>query len=123
MLAGLRQIRGRRSLELTGRPAAPGCITMLKTLFIATVLLRGSPSRSNSQLPQPRQPSQLCPVGWMGERLPQLRLNDGPSRERPRRHGQLRPDGGNGIDVDVRTSAIASAAWRAWAAFSAIRSR
>ena len=46
-------------------------------------------------------------------------------RQRPRRsrYEQLRPDGGNGIDVDLRTSAIASAASRAWSTFWASRSK
>ena len=59
----------------------------------------------------------MVPRGWMGERL----LNDGPSRERLRRHGQLRRDGSNGIDGDLRTSAIAAS--RAWSTFWAIRSK
>src|SRR6516165_4361694 len=63
----------------------------------------------------------MVPSRLDGERLPQLRLHDG--RQRPRRHGQLRPDGCNGIDSDLRTSAIASAASRAWSTFWAIRSK
>ena len=39
---------------------------MLKTLIIATVLLPKLAIAEQSQpLPQPRQPGQWCPVGWM----------------------------------------------------------
>jgi hypothetical protein len=39
---------------------------MLKTLIIATVLLpRLVIAQQSQQLPQPRQPGQWCPVGWM----------------------------------------------------------
>ena len=39
---------------------------MLKTLVIATVLLpRLAIAQQSQQLPQPRQPGQWCPVGWM----------------------------------------------------------
>ena len=39
---------------------------MLKTLIIATVLLPTLAIAQRSQhLPQPRQPGQWCPVGWM----------------------------------------------------------
>jgi len=63
----------------------------------------------------------IVPGRLDGERLPQLRLHDG--RQRPRRDGQLIPDGCKGIDSDLRTSAIASAASRAWSTFWAIRSK
>ena len=44
----------------------PGCITMLKTLIIATLLLPTLAfGQRYQQLPQPRQPGQWCPVGWM----------------------------------------------------------
>src|ERR1700757_2219831 len=47
-------------------PAAPGCITMLKTLIIATVLLpRLDFAQQYQQLPQPRQAGQWCPAGWV----------------------------------------------------------
>ena len=52
-----------------------------------------------------------------------FRLHDGRERPRRSRHGQLRRDGGNGINVDLRSSAIACAASRAWSRFWAIRSR
>src|ERR1700758_5540219 len=66
MLVGLCQARGPRRLALTGRPGAPGCFTMLKTLIIATVLLqRLAIPQQSAQLPQPRQPGQWCPVGWV----------------------------------------------------------
>ena len=96
---------------------------MLKTLIIATVLLPklGIAQQFTTTATEAAQP--MVPRGWMGERLPQLRLNDGPSRERPRRHGQLRRDGSNGIDGDLRTSAIDCAASRAWSTFWAIRSK
>jgi hypothetical protein len=39
---------------------------VLKTLIIATVLLpRLAIAQRSQQLPQPRQPGQWCPVGWM----------------------------------------------------------
>jgi hypothetical protein len=39
---------------------------MLKTLIIATVLLqRLAIPQQSAQLPQPRQPGQWCPVGWV----------------------------------------------------------
>jgi hypothetical protein len=39
---------------------------MLKTLIIATVLLPTlAIAQRSQQLPQPRQPGQSCPVGWM----------------------------------------------------------
>src|SRR5262249_46842081 len=39
---------------------------MLKTLIIATVLLPTlALAQRSQQLPQPRQPGQWCPVGWM----------------------------------------------------------
>jgi hypothetical protein len=39
---------------------------MLKTLIIATVLLPSlAIAQQSQQLPQPRQPGQWCPVGWM----------------------------------------------------------
>jgi len=38
---------------------------MLKTLIIATVLLPSLAIAQRSQLPQPRQSGQWCPVGWM----------------------------------------------------------
>jgi len=39
---------------------------MLKTLIIATVLLPTlAIAQRSQQLPQPRQPGQWCPVGWM----------------------------------------------------------
>src|SRR5262249_28815525 len=58
---------------MPGARAAPacidgrsGCITMLKTLIIATVLLPTlALGQRSQQLPQPRQPDQCCPVGWM----------------------------------------------------------
>jgi len=66
MLAGLRQIRGRHRLALTGWPAAPVCITVLKTLIIATLLLPMLAfAQRSQQLPQPRQPGQWCSEGWM----------------------------------------------------------
>jgi hypothetical protein len=41
-------------------------VTMLKTLIIATVLLPTlALAQRSQQLPQPRQPGQWCPVGWM----------------------------------------------------------
>jgi hypothetical protein len=41
-------------------------ITVLKTLIIATVLLpRLAIAQQSQQLPQPRQPGQWCPVGWV----------------------------------------------------------
>ena len=41
-------------------------LTMLKTLIIATVLLPTlAIAQRSQQLPQPRQPGQWCPVGWM----------------------------------------------------------
>jgi hypothetical protein len=41
-------------------------ITMLKTLIIATVLLPMLAfAQQSQQLPQPRQPGQWCPVGWV----------------------------------------------------------
>jgi len=41
-------------------------ITMLKTLIIATVLLPTLViAQQFQQLPQPRQPGQWCPVGWI----------------------------------------------------------
>jgi hypothetical protein len=44
----------------------PGCITMLKTLIIATVLLPTlALAQRSQQLPIPRQHGQWCPVGWM----------------------------------------------------------
>ena len=44
----------------------PGCITMLKTLIIATVLLPTlAIGQRSQQIPQPRQPGKWCPVGWM----------------------------------------------------------
>ena len=50
-------------------------------------------------------------------------MTDPAANIRRSRHGQLRLDGRKGIDSYLRTSAIACAASRAWAAFSAIRSR
>jgi hypothetical protein len=48
------------------RPAAPGCFTMLKTLIIATMLLpRLAIAHQSQQVPQPRQPGQWCPAGWV----------------------------------------------------------
>jgi hypothetical protein len=45
-----------------GNPAR----SMLKTLIIATVLLPTlALAQRSQQLPQPRQPGQWCPVGWM----------------------------------------------------------
>jgi hypothetical protein len=42
---------------------------MLKTLIIATVLLPTlTIAQQSQQLPQPRQPGQWCPVGWMASR-------------------------------------------------------
>ena len=39
---------------------------MLKALIIATVLLPTlALAQRSQQLPQPRQPGQWCPVGWM----------------------------------------------------------
>ena len=39
---------------------------MLKSLIIATVLLPTlAVAQRPEQLPQPRQPGQWCPVGWM----------------------------------------------------------
>ena len=39
---------------------------MLKTLIIATVLLPTlAIAQRPQQLPQPRQPGQWCPVGWV----------------------------------------------------------
>ena len=39
---------------------------MLKTLIIATMLLpKLAIAQQSHQLPQPRQPGQWCPVGWM----------------------------------------------------------
>jgi len=39
---------------------------MLKTLIIAMVLLpRLVIAQQSQQLPQPRQPGQWCPVGWV----------------------------------------------------------
>jgi hypothetical protein len=39
---------------------------MLKTLIIATMLLpRLAIVQQSQQLPQPRQPAQWCPVGWV----------------------------------------------------------
>ena len=39
---------------------------MLKTLIIATVLLPTlALAQRSQQLPQPRQPGQWCPVGWV----------------------------------------------------------
>src|SRR6516165_9723682 len=65
MLVGLCQARGPRRLALTGL-LAPGCFTMLKTLIIATVLLpKLALAQQSQQLPQPRQPGQWCPVGWV----------------------------------------------------------
>ena len=41
-------------------------LTILKTLIIATVLLPTlAIAQRSQQLPQPRQPGQWCPVGWM----------------------------------------------------------
>src|SRR6516165_2433140 len=41
-------------------------IVMLKSLIIATVLLPTlAVAQRSQQLPQPRQPGQWCPVGWM----------------------------------------------------------
>src|SRR6266540_933242 len=41
-------------------------IIMLKTLIIATVLLPTlAIAQRSQQLPQPRQPGQWCPVGWV----------------------------------------------------------
>jgi hypothetical protein len=39
---------------------------MLKALIIATMLLpRLAIAQQSQQLPQPRQPGQWCPAGWM----------------------------------------------------------
>jgi len=39
---------------------------VLKTLIIATMLLpRLAITQQSQQLPQPREPGQWCPVGWM----------------------------------------------------------
>jgi len=39
---------------------------MLKSLIVATVLLPTlAAAQRSQQLPQPRQPGQWCPVGWM----------------------------------------------------------
>lgn len=39
---------------------------MLKTLIIATMPLpRIAIAQQSQQLPQPREPSQWCPVGWV----------------------------------------------------------
>jgi hypothetical protein len=39
---------------------------VLKPLIIATVLLpKLAIAQQSQQLPQPRQPGQLCPVGWV----------------------------------------------------------
>ena len=41
-------------------------IVMLKTLIVATVLLPIlAAAQRSQQLPQPRQPGQWCPLGWM----------------------------------------------------------
>jgi hypothetical protein len=43
-----------------------GQITMPRILIIATVLLpRLAIAQQSEQLPQPRQPGQWCPVGWV----------------------------------------------------------
>jgi hypothetical protein len=56
----------RRSPVLDTRLARHLGLTMLKTLIIATVLLPTlALAQRSQQLPQPRQPGQWCPVGWM----------------------------------------------------------
>jgi hypothetical protein len=60
-----RQPRKRRQHRGRDGPQA-WTITMLKTLIIATMLLpRLAIAQRSQQLPQPRQPGQWCPVGWM----------------------------------------------------------
>ena len=64
-------------------------LTMLKTLIIATVLLPTlAIAQRSQQLPQPRQPGQWCPAGWMASgNYPQERLVPGRlARERQLLH-------------------------------------